>query len=169
MPCDPSSSPVTGWRAWMASLAHLSCRLLGSCAGLWVRRLGQQVSREDAPVLAAAPHSTILDWVVIGHTRSSPVAKQSLSAAPVLGRVAGLVQTVWVDRDGPASKAATLSTLQQRAITPGWPQTLIFPEGTNTNGQALVQFRTGAFNPGVPVQPVCLRSYSEKSGKFLPV
>jgi len=35
-----------------------------------------------------------------------------------------------------------------------WPQTLVFPEGTCTNGTAIVQFKQGAFAPGVAVQPV---------------
>ena len=34
---------------------------------------------------------------------------------------------------------------------------MIFPEGTNTNGQKLVTFRTGAFSTGHPVQPVCIK------------
>jgi lysophosphatidylcholine acyltransferase/lyso-PAF acetyltransferase len=30
------------------------------------------------------------------------------------------------------------------------------PEGTTGNGRCILQFRTGAFVPGVPVLPVCL-------------
>ncbi|KTG02749.1 hypothetical protein cypCar_00037235 [Cyprinus carpio] len=33
---------------------------------------------------------------------------------------------------------------------------LMFPEGTTTNGQALIKFKPGAFLAGVPVQPVLL-------------
>ena len=29
--------------------------------------------------------------------------------------------------------------------TKSWPQILIFPEGTCTNGQALIKYKTGAF------------------------
>ena len=42
--------------------------------------------------------------------------------------------------------------LQSRALdqpkndqTRSWPQMLIFPEGTCTNGQALIKFKSGAF------------------------
>ena len=38
-----------------------------------------------------------------------------------------------------------------------WPQTFFFAEGTCTNGQALIQFKSGAFRLGLPVQPVLLR------------
>lgn len=34
---------------------------------------------------------------------------------------------------------------------------MIFPEGTCTNRSCLITFKSGAFYPGVPVQPVCIR------------
>lgn len=36
-------------------------------------------------------------------------------------------------------------------------QIIIFPEGTCTNRSCLITFKPGAFYPGVPVQPVCIR------------
>ncbi|GLH16239.1 Uncharacterized protein GBIM_20573 [Gryllus bimaculatus] len=39
----------------------------------------------------------------------------------------------------------------------GAPSVLIFPEGTCTNRSCLITFKPGAFYPGVPVQPVCIR------------
>lgn len=38
-----------------------------------------------------------------------------------------------------------------------YPPILIFPEGTTTNGQCLIDFKRGAFVPGVPVKPVVLK------------
>ena len=35
------------------------------------------------------------------------------------------------------------------------------PEGTTGDGRCILQFRTGAFVPGVPVLPVCL-SYGKR-------
>ena len=37
------------------------------------------------------------------------------------------------------------------------PQLFLCPEGTNTNRKALIQFKIGAFAPGVPVQPVLIK------------
>ena len=37
------------------------------------------------------------------------------------------------------------------------PQLFLCPEGSNTNRKALIQFKVGAFAPGVPVQPVLIR------------
>ena len=51
-----------------------------------------------------------------------------------------------------------MEEIKKRCLEPGWPQLLIFPEGTNTNGEALVLFRSGAFSTGKPVQPVSVRT-----------
>ena len=44
----------------------------------------------------------------------------------------------------------------------GWPQTLVFPEGTTTNRTCLITFKPGAFIPGRPVQPVVVK-YNNKT------
>ena len=47
---------------------------------------------------------------------------------------------------------------RRRANSGGkWPQTVLFPEGTCTNGKALIYFKLGAFSPSVPVQPVLVK------------
>eukprot|EP00002_Diphylleia_rotans_P023161 TRINITY_DN4551_c0_g4_i3.p1 TRINITY_DN4551_c0_g4~~TRINITY_DN4551_c0_g4_i3.p1 ORF type:complete len:190 (+),score=30.54 TRINITY_DN4551_c0_g4_i3:611-1180(+) len=38
-----------------------------------------------------------------------------------------------------------------------YPPIVIFPEGTTSNGKALIQFRKGAFLGGVPVTPIILK------------
>ena len=67
------------------------------------------------------------------------------------------MSTVWIQRDNEEAKSETKDVLRQRSSEPGWPQLLIFPEGTTTNGSQLVIFRTGAFAAGQPVQPVTLQ------------
>ena len=42
----------------------------------------------------------------------------------------------------------------QFAVAGEGPQVAIFPEGTTTNGTYLLNFKIGAFKPGLPVQPV---------------
>lgn len=34
---------------------------------------------------------------------------------------------------------------------------VIFPEGTTSNGTAMIPFRTGVFNAALPVKPVCIQ------------
>lgn len=47
--------------------------------------------------------------------------------------------------------------LQRRAASQDFPLVFLFPEGTTTNGRALISFKLGAFVPGFPVQPVVVR------------
>lgn len=61
-------------------------------------------------------------------------------------------------REDPDSRQNTVREIQRRAQAGGaWPQIIIFPEGTCTNRTCLITYKLGAFHPGVPVQPVCVR------------
>jgi hypothetical protein len=65
---------------------------------------------------------------------------------------------VYVWRDDPNSRQNTIKEIVRRATsTDGWQQVLIFPEGTCSNRTGLITFKPGAFYPGVPIQPVCIR------------
>ncbi|KAJ8972089.1 hypothetical protein NQ317_018333 [Molorchus minor] len=67
-------------------------------------------------------------------------------------------QPVYVWRDDPDSRQNTIKEIINRATSKlDWPQILIFPEGTCTNRSCLITFKPGAFYPGVPIQPVCIR------------
>lgn len=67
-------------------------------------------------------------------------------------------QPIYVWREDPNSRQKTIKTVIERASSrDNWPQIIIFPEGTCTNRSCLLSFKPGAFYPGVPVQPVCIR------------
>ena len=48
--------------------------------------------RSKAPLLVVAPHSTIIDTIVIGEARATVVAKAEISQHPFLGPVGNLLQ-----------------------------------------------------------------------------
>lgn len=67
-------------------------------------------------------------------------------------------QPIYVCREDPNSRQTTIKEIIERANSKeDWPQILIFPEGTCTNRTSLIQFKPGAFYPGVPIQPVLVR------------
>jgi len=85
----------------------------------------------------------------------SPVGKAELRHMPLLGSGFVAVQTVFVDRLDPSSRHETVEQIKTRAtLGSGWPQVMIYPEATRTNGKALITFKLGAFSPGVPVEIV---------------
>ena len=57
----------------------------------------------------------------------------------------------------PLPSADVNDKIAWRASHDAFPRLLIFPEGTTTNGDGLLSFRSGAFRPGRPVQPACVR------------
>ena len=58
-------------------------------------------------MLVTAPHSTFIDPLIIGMTRSTVVAKHTLASAPFLSSLARLVQVVFVNRGKEDSRKAT--------------------------------------------------------------
>jgi len=67
------------------------------------------------------------------------------------------VQVVTVDRSSSSSRRDAAGEIERRAMCNDWPHVALFPEATTTNGRSLVSFKTGAFVPGLPVQPVVVR------------
>ena len=74
------------------------------------------------------------------------------------------MQTLFVTREAATSRQETINQIKERALDTEletksklWPQVFIFPEGTCTNSRALIKFKSGAFQPGVPVQPILIR------------
>jgi lysophosphatidylcholine acyltransferase / lyso-PAF acetyltransferase len=67
------------------------------------------------------------------------------------------VEAIFVDRTNKQSRKQVVSEIVHRSTHEGYPHLLIFPEGTTTNGDALITFKNGAFYPGKPVQPIILR------------
>lgn len=111
------------------------------------------------------------------------IAERGNVSNPILAAVVRAAQGIVVSRESKESRArvgiainarlratAAQGAEFQRPLRPGedgdarharaleqawsaWPQLLVFPEATTTSDGALIQFATGAFRAGVPVQP----------------
>jgi lysophosphatidylcholine acyltransferase/lyso-PAF acetyltransferase len=74
----------------------------------------------------------------------------------IFGNLTDLCQPIYVNREDAHCRSQSFDQIKQRVNSPlPWPQLSMFTEGTTTNGRALIKFKTGAFRPGKPVQPVC--------------
>lgn len=150
------TKPLSGWRRRMKLLLSQCAVAMYSFAGLGISIRGQKASRREAPVLVVSPHSSFLDAVIIYLTGlSSPLVR---NADANLGKLIDYAQPIYVCREDPNSRQTTIKEIIERANSQeDWPQILIFPEGTCTNRTSLIQFKPGAFYPGVPIQPVLVR------------
>ena len=148
------------WRTvrYGSPIPRLFLRLAARCAGVRVTRSGTPMRRN---VIFISNHLSWLDIPVIGAaTGSAFVAKAELARAPVVGWLARLNRTIFVERESRMAVSTQIDTMQQ-AIADAWSVT-IFPEGTTTDGQSLLPFKTAMLRvlepppEGMLVQPVLL-------------
>ena len=152
--------PLPTWRSALLQPIKPLNRLVLWALGFWhirVDRLPGSAPRGKAGVLVAAPHFSLIDPFVMAWLELPiSVSKAAVGKMPGVGRIAKAMQTIFVDRKDPSSKKKTVQAIIERAKSSEWPPVLVFPEGTCTNGSALISFKPGAFLPGIPVQPVFL-------------
>ena len=132
----------------------------------WAARLaGARVSRVGTPrkrdVFYISNHLSWIDILgIAGQSGTAFVAKQEIRDAPVVGWLSTLNRTVFVKRENRLGVAEQINLLRD-ALEDNWSVT-VFPEGTTTDGQSLLPFKTPMLRvlepppPGVMVQPVML-------------
>ncbi|HEX2813814.1 MAG TPA: lysophospholipid acyltransferase family protein [Sphingopyxis sp.] len=108
--------------------------------------------------------SNHISWVDIlslaGASGTAFVAKAELGRVPVIGWLCRLNRTVFVSREDRSGVADQINLLRE-ALADNWSVT-VFPEGTTTDGQSLLPFKSSMMQvldpppPAVLVQPVML-------------
>ncbi|XP_034191322.2 lysophosphatidylcholine acyltransferase isoform X2 [Osmia lignaria lignaria] len=156
---DLRRAPLTGWRRKIVPWLCFFGRLTYQAGGMRIIVRGRQATRAEAPILVVAPHSTFMDGGIVYITGfPSIIVRRESGLNPFIGKLINYTQPVYVWREDPNSRQNTIKEIIERATSKeDWPQVMIFPEGTCTNRSCLITFKSGAFYPGVPVQPVCIR------------
>lgn len=113
---------------------------------------------EQAPVIVSN-HVSLMDILFItGYYDCVPsfVALEWIGNLPYVGFVAKSLQSIFVNplvKQGVSKKILEHVEYCQKK---GTPPIVIFPEGTTTNGEYLINFRNGAFLPLSPIQPLII-------------
>ena len=160
-----TSCPLNSWRATIKEVARAFGRIsLRFCGFHRVSVKGRRVTCGEAPILVVAPHSTFFDAFAAfwgGGEMPYVVSREENKHLPLIGKCIKCAQAVCVSREDPKSRQQTVQEIIRRANSNStqfaWPQLMIFPEGSTGNRRALMTFKSGAFCPGKPVQPVVLR------------
>lgn len=144
--------------AYGSPFPMLFLRYAGRVAGARVTKIGTPLRRD---VFFISNH---LSWIDIlasaGASGTAFVAKHELSEVPVISWLCSLNRTVYVKREDRLGVAEQINALRE-ALADNWSVT-VFPEGTTTDGQSLLPFKTSMLSvlepppPGVLVQPVLL-------------
>lgn len=134
---------------------------------------GKGKSMPERPVAIVANHMSWVDIPVhMSHSFPSFVARDGTQNLPLIGIVSQKMQCLYVQRENKGGQKQSVATqVKERMLhSRAHPEDkerpiLLFPEGTTTNGQYLLPFKTGAFLAGVPVQPVVVKY---RQGRFSP-
>ncbi|KAI3985890.1 hypothetical protein MKX01_038972, partial [Papaver californicum] len=143
------------------------------CINETYRRVEKLVANEDQsketsevserPGAIISNHVSYLD--ILYHMSSSfPsfVAKRSVAKLPLVGLISKCLGCVYVQRESKSAEFKGVAGVVTDRIVEAHqnehaPLMLLFPEGTTTNGDFLLPFKTGAFIAKAPVLPVILR------------
>ena len=144
--------------AYGSPFPMLFLRYAGRICGARVESQGTHLKRD---VFFVANHISWIDILALaGASGTAFVAKAELEKAPIVGWLASLNRTVFVKREHRMGVAEQINALKE-ALADNWSVT-VFPEGTTTDGQSLLPFKTSMLSvlepppPGVLVQPVLL-------------
>ena len=139
-------------------------RLIGRWMRTVARLLGLRIEVHcppcEAPVLMVANHVSWLDIIAIGATSPATfVAKAPVRHWPVLGRLASLSGTRFLERESLAGLCALVQDLSK--LLEQGASVAVFPEGTSTSGEQVLPFSSALFqsavSSGAQVQAISLR------------
>jgi 1-acyl-sn-glycerol-3-phosphate acyltransferase len=149
--------PVTALAPWVVhGWAHGALALLG----LRFRRVGRPM---DHPGAVVANHSSWLDIVVLQRAmRVFFVSKSEVAGWPVIGLIGRAIGTMFIERRPVEAKRQ--QAVLYRRLKRG-DMMCIFPEGTSTDGQRVLPFKSALFGVFLDpelhsrlwVQPVAIR------------
>lgn len=144
--------------AYGSPFPMLFLRYTARISGSRVEVLGTPLRRD---VFFIGNHVSWIDILsVAGASGTAFVAKWELSQVPVIGWLCRLNRTVFVKRENRLGVAEQINALRE-ALEDNWSVT-VFPEGTVTDGQSLLPFKSSMLSvlepppPGVLVQPFVL-------------
>ncbi|KAI8016581.1 Lysophospholipid acyltransferase LPEAT1 [Camellia lanceoleosa] len=122
-----------------------------------------QSEEPERPGAIISNHISHLD--ILYHMSSffpSFVAKRSVAKLPLVGLISKCLGCIYVQRESKSSDFKGVSGVVNERVQEAYrnkfaPMMMLFPEGTTTNGDFLLPFKTGAFLSKAPVRPVILR------------
>ena len=150
-----TNKPLTGIRKILVNYGIRTCaRLILFCLGFhYISVKGTENRKDDVAPIIVGNHRGPFEPIYLVAFHNLSMVSAAENRWPVLKYGMDALQFIFVHRRGPGRKGV-VDLICDRAKTKGFPQVGLFPEGTTTNGTAIINFKAGAFIPGVPVQPI---------------
>ena len=119
----------------------------------WIATTGKVQVPQDGSCIIISNHCGWMEAMYIMAIYSpSYVAKSSIRKIPIIGLIGDKLNNIWIDRFAKGGGGVTAQIINR--MKTGGNIIAIFPEGTTSNGTAIVKFRTGAFVPAAPIVPL---------------
>eukprot|EP01059_Diplonema_ambulator_P013544 TRINITY_DN2405_c0_g1_i1.p1 TRINITY_DN2405_c0_g1~~TRINITY_DN2405_c0_g1_i1.p1 ORF type:complete len:553 (+),score=136.43 TRINITY_DN2405_c0_g1_i1:88-1746(+) len=150
---EKQSRPLTGWRKHlMAVSSKIAARGVLACVGFYhIQVIGKP---DPTAKIIIGNHRGPFEAIYLMAEHNCCMVSAIENRFPMVKHAMDGLQFIFVERSNKKDKNSVIDVIKSRASQPGWPAVAMFPEGTTTNGKALINFKRGAFMPGVPVQPV---------------
>ena len=163
-------APLSCWRKALFFPMRVATRGVLFCLGfMYIRVKGHKAPATEAPLLVPNHVGFVEPLFLMCRFGVSHVAKADTKKTPLMGALATAALQVFVRRaaddqptpgDGTVSARDAAAAIAARANNMGangYPTLCLYPEATTVNGKCLINFKTGAFRPGCPVQPCIIR------------
>lgn len=166
---DITNKPIVSWANWrkvIKTVCETLSRAIARSFGLSVTIKGKIAPAEEAPICIIAPHSSRFDnFLALGFIgNASFVAGRRKLESKICRPVNHLNQNIFVDQGNSCSSSNAKCEIVRRCnlhkhpnLDERWPRIGVMREGQYTNRRVLMRFKTGAFKPGKPVQPILIR------------
>ena len=99
--------------------------------------------------------------ILIYKYQPSLIVKDMIKNIPVMGSIISGFQSLFIKRDKKEDRRRVIKLIEERIEMikshDTMPPLMIFPEGTTSNGTALLQFKKGAFMTHAPIKLVLFK------------
>ena len=128
-----------GYKKWPPRVHRALC----SAFNVNVKVFGKQI--EDQPVLFISNHVSWIDiWVLGGVLKGCFIAKDDMTNWPVLGYMATLQRTIFINRKKRTDVSLQKQIIQDRLLS--GDNLILFPEGTTSEGGRVLPFNSSLFS-----------------------
>eukprot|EP00761_Pharyngomonas_kirbyi_P014721 gb/GECH01014751.1/.p1 GENE.gb/GECH01014751.1/~~gb/GECH01014751.1/.p1 ORF type:complete len:301 (+),score=51.46 gb/GECH01014751.1/:1-903(+) len=124
---------------------------------------GKRANTPFSPKMVVSNHVSYLDILIyLSQDPHGFVAKESVKKVPFVGLCCMAFSCLFTRRKENAhgSSSSVSDSMKHRIHSLKgyeYPPLVVFPEATTTNNQSIINFKSGAFVPGLPIQPVILK------------
>ena len=161
-------------RIFVRFFIRLYCRLILFLSGFYFIMTQKKKLKTFIPNIKTPQNSINFPLVICNHISwvdsvflmskysGSFLSKKDMQHMPIISHIGAFLDLLYIDRSKEEERQQIINEIGQRILKKNEIPLIIFPEGTTSNGVALLTFKKGSFYFLNPVKIICLK-YPRKS------